>query len=479
MVDGFPQLEWSAARVHFVGIGGIGMSALARIAAAKGAVVSGCDGAEGTILAELRSSGFTCHVGHSPAHLDDIDVVVYSSAVPLETPELQTALTRGIRVVSRGRMLAWLQRGHDTVAVAGAHGKTTTTWIIANMLIRCGADPTVAVGGNVAELNGNSRVGGRIFVTEADESDGSFLHLVPKYPVITNIDRDHLDYYSGIREIKQAFAHFADKTGDVDGAVIACADCPNVRSILKRIGGRKITYGIERGDVAAENVRLQPGRAVYDARLSGGAVKDVVLSLPGAHNVRNSLAALALAMDLGLPMDGVLEALADTSHVDRRLQNRGSRHGITVYDDYAHHPAEISATLEAARMLADRSQGGRLVGVFQPHRYSRTLHLQKEFGPVFDRLDLLLIAPIYAASEPPIDGVSSELVARHVKAHGNVKFELVPDLKQVPGRLSAELAPGDTVIIIGAGDVWQVGDALFEAMKQAAPAPGQAEAAGG
>jgi len=472
MVDGFPQLNWQGLRIHFVAIGGIGMSALARIAAARGAAVTGCDRVDSPTLAELRSHGIPCHVGHSSGHLDDVDVVVYSSAVPLDSAELRSAMTRGIRVVSRGRMLAWLQRGYDTVAVAGTHGKTTTTWIIANVLLRCGADPTVAVGGNVSDLGGNWRAGaGRLFVTEADESDGSFLHLVPTYPVITNIDRDHLDYYSGIDEIEAAFTEFADPIGD--GAVIACVDCPRVRRVLKRVGGRKVTYGIGSGDVAAENLRLQPNRAIYDAVLPTGTVQDVILSLPGRHNVQNSLAALALAVELDLPLDDVLEALADTSPVDRRLQKRGDERGITFYDDYAHHPAEISATLQTARMLADR----RLVGVFQPHRYTRTQQLYKEFGAAFDQLDLLLIAPVYAASEAPIEGVSSELIAGALRARGKVPFELLPDLAAVPERLAGELTAGDLVITLGAGDVWQAGDAVLERIRQAKQDPA-AEAAG-
>ncbi len=485
--------SWKGLRIHFVAVGGIGMSALARIAAERGSIVSGCDCTESPILDKLRTLGCTCHVGHSPAHIDNADIVVYSSAVPLDEPELRAAMSRGITVTSRGRMLARLTRGYDTVAVSGSHGKTTPTWIIANMLIRCGLDPSVAVGGIVRDLGGNSRSGAsRLFVTEADESDGSFLHLVPKYPVITNIDADHLDYYSGIEAIRQAFAEFALSV-DGGGAVIACGDCPNVNAILPNTSMRKIIYGIipdvsptpnpnpnpnlasdqlsERNlDVAAFNVRLEPERTIYDAVLPGiGTVKDLVLSMPGLHNVRNSLAALALAGDLGLSIDGVREAFAHTSQVGRRLEKRGEERGVSVYDDYAHHPTEIQATLENARRLASR----RLIGVFQPHRYSRTLHLCREFGPVFDKLDLLLIAPIYAASEPPIDGVTSELIAEQIRAHGGVTCELVDDLNIVTERLADELLPGDTVITIGAGDVWQAGDALLARMRQveqAAPA---------
>ncbi len=462
MNDGVPDLDWQQLRIHFVAIGGIGMSALARIAAARGATVSGCDGAESAVLDGLRGRGIVCHVGHSPAHLDHADLLVYSTAVPTDIPEMQAAETCGIPIVHRGRFLAWLQQGHETIAISGAHGKTTTTWIVANALIRAGVDPSVAVGGLVADLGGNARCGaGRFFVTEADESDRSFLHLEPKYPVITNIDADHLDHYADIGEIRSAFAQFARPAPG--GAVIACIDGPYVRDLLDHAPGRQITCGIGHGDVAAENVRLEPGRAIYDAVLPGGALKDVVLSLPGIHNVRNSLAALALAVELGLSMDAVCAALADTSSVGRRLERRGHERGITVYDDYAHHPAEISATLEAARMLAD----GRLVGIFQPHRYTRTLHLQREFGTAFDKLDLLLIAPVYAASEQPIDGVDAGLIAERVRELGDVEVELVPGFAAAAGRLAEAVGPGDTLITLGAGDIWRVGDAVLETVRQA------------
>jgi len=458
------QPDWSGLHVHFVAVGGIGMSALAKIAHARGAIVTGCDGADGPMLAELRRCGVTCLVGHSPDHLKGIQLVVYSTAVPQDCPELVEARRLRIPIISRGKLLAWLQRGCETVAVAGTHGKTTTTWIVANMLVRCGLDPTVAVGGTVADLGGNARVGaGSLFVTEADESDRSFLLLRPTYPLITNIDADHHDHYpGGLEEIKKAFVEFVDHTAD-GGALIACADSPAVRDIRNQIRTRTITYGIGRADVRAENVRLLPGRAVYDVTLSSGTVRDVVLSLPGTHNLLNSLAALALAEELDLPLDTVLEAFAHTARVDRRLERRGVEHGVSVYDDYAHHPAEIAATLAAARMLADN----RLIGVFQPHRYSRTLHLHQQFGPAFDELDLLIIAPIYAASETPVEGVSAKLIADQIQKQGHVPCELTPSLDPVPDRLLPELAEGDTVITLGAGDVWRVGDALLEKMKRA------------
>jgi UDP-N-acetylmuramate--alanine ligase len=461
MADGVMRIDWDELRVHFVAIGGIGMSALARLTHERGSTVSGCDGVDSPVLDDLRRAGITCHVGHSPDHIRDVDLVVYSTAVPADSPEMQAAAGQGVMAIRRGEMLAWLTQGRDTIAVSGTHGKTTTTWIVSNMLIRCGADPTVAVGGTVDDLGGNWRTGeGPLFVTEADESDRSFLYLKPKYPVITNIDLDHVDHYADLDDIRDAFTEFASETHG--GAVIACLDCPNVRQVLDCTEGRVITYGIGQGDVAAENVHLQAGRAIFDARLPSGTVRDVILSLPGMHNVRNSLAALAMADELDLRMDDVLAALADTATVDRRLQRRGTANGIAVYDDYAHHPVEIAATLDAARALTER----RLIGIFQPHRYSRTLSLQRDFGPVFDQLDLLLIAPIYGASEPPIEGVTSELIARHVADLGNVPHELIDNLDAVPGRLANELAPGDTVITLGAGNVWEAGDAILQQIER-------------
>jgi UDP-N-acetylmuramate--alanine ligase len=461
MSDGVMRVDWEDLRVHFVAIGGIGMSALARLAHARGSTVSGCDGADSPTLGALRRAGIPCHVGHSPDHLSDVDLVVYSTAVPLDSPEMRAASERGVMAIRRGEMLAWLTQGHPTVAISGTHGKTTTTWIVSNMLMQCGADPTVAVGGRIEALDGNWRMGeGPLFVTEADESDRSFLYLTPQYPVITNIDLDHVEHYGGIEDIKNAFVEFAAPRDG--GAIIACLDCPNVQQVLNRVEGRVITYGIGQGDVAAEKVQLQPGRAIFDARLPSGTVRDIILSLPGIHNVKNALAALALAEELGLRMDDVLVALADTCGVDRRLQRRGTACGIAVYDDYAHHPAEIAATLESARELAD----GRLIGIFQPHRYSRTLHLQREFGPAFNRLDLLLIAPIYAASEPPIPGVSSALIAREVEAQGSVSWELLSSLEDAPARLENELAPGDLVVTLGAGNVWEVGDAVLKNLER-------------
>jgi UDP-N-acetylmuramate--alanine ligase len=470
MNNGVYASRWTDIRVHFIAIGGIGMSAVARIAADRGATVTGCDCADSPLLGTLRESGIACHVGHDPRHLRDVDIVVYSSAVPEDLPEMREAERLCIPAIRRGQMLALLTEGRDTIAVSGTHGKTSTTWLIGNILMRAGVDPTIAVGGTVPDLKGNVRIGGgACFVTEADESDGSFLLLSPRYPVVTNIDLDHVERWASIGPLQEAFVAFASAPDD--GAAIVCVDCPRVCDILSRLGPC-ITYGIEHGDVAAHNVRLLPGRAVYDVTWPGGSERDVVLSLPGRHNVQNSLAALAVAFELGLSMDPVLEALADTSHVDRRMQRRGSEYGVAVFDDYAHHPAEIAATLAAARDLAR----GRLIGLFQPHRYSRTLHLHREFGPAFDELDHLLIAPIYAASEPPIEGVSSELIAEAVASRKTVTWELTPGLDAAARRLVDLLEPGDLLITLGAGDVWTAGDAVLRELRQRRPST--ADAAG-
>lgn len=450
-------------RIHFIAIGGIGMSALARLAVAEGAIVSGCDSTDSPTLAALRKLGCTTHIGHSADHVHDCDLVIHSSAIKSDNKEMIAASLHKIPIIHRGRLLAMFQEGRDTVAISGAHGKTTTTWIIANMMIKCGQDPLVAIGGNVPDMGGNARPGkGKIFVTEADESDGSFLELSPKYPVITNIDADHLDYYTGgIEHIKKCFTEFAETR--TNGCVIACAECENVREILPLVRGRRITYGIEHGDIRALNIRQNAAGASFDVKLPDGNIEsNISISLPGKHNILNSLSAIAIAFDMKLPMDKVREALANTSTVGRRLEKRGEVGGITVYDDYAHHPAEIAAMLDSARRIAQ----GRLIGIFQPHRYSRTMHLAKEFGGCFGNLDLLLLAPVYAASEAPIEGVSSGLIAENIRATGQKNFELISGIDIVPQRLASTLRAGDVVVTIGAGDVWKSGDALLAKLKK-------------
>jgi UDP-N-acetylmuramate--alanine ligase len=458
-------MDFTRKRIHLMGIGGIGVSSVAQIARQRGAVVSGCDRADSTMLRRLGADGIRCLVGHDPSHLDEVDLLVYSTAVPPREPELLAARARGIDVVHRSELLNRLAEGYQLIGIAGTHGKTTTTWLVAHLLMSANLDPTVMLGGNVAELGGNFRVGrGPFFVTEVDESDGSLLRLAPKLSVITNIDRDHLDHYSGgIGEIMHTFGAYANQTR-YGGTVFACSDCPNLAKVATGCKARVVTYGLlGTPDITARNVRLCGRYSTFDVVWKDGGIDGIWLSLPGEHNVQNALAAIAIAWELGISPTRIEDALAHTPTVGRRLERRGEAGGVTVIDDYGHHPTEIRATIAAARGLAK----GRLVAVFQPHRYSRTMHLWKEFAEAFDQLDMLVLTSVYAASEPPIEGVGSELIYNEIERRGRVpSLCWVPQLGEVADRLVPLLQPDDTVLTIGAGDVWTVGDAVLERLSR-------------
>ena len=457
----------SGERIHCLGIGGIGVSAVAGLCKAMGAVVSGCDTRESDHLLSLRLQGYMCLVGHSPEHVKGMDAVVHSSAVPREHEELRAARALGIPVYTRAQMLARLQQGKRTIAIAGAHGKTTTTWLAAQALIAADLKPSIMVGGRVAALGGNWCLGeGPLFVSEVDESDGSLLEFEPTWSIITNIDLEHLDYYRGFDHIRETFARYVRRTRP-DGCVIACADDAEAAAILRHWPGRRLTYGLNASgamcpDFAARNVRLDPLRSRFEVEHCGRRLGPVTLTLPGEHNVQNSLAIFALAHDLGIPFDDVARAFARATGVGRRLQFIGEWAGVAVIDDYAHHPREVKATLQAARRMAM----GRLIGVFQPHRYTRTRYLCADFGAAFDEVDHLFLAPIYAASEAPQDGVSSQLIADAVQRDGLVGCEVMADLSSIAHWLLDVVRPGDTVITLGAGDVYRVGEELLRLLKE-------------
>ena len=456
-------MKLTGKHVHFVGIGGIGMSSIAHIAAMRGAVVSGCDRHEGHILDGLRSKGITVSIGHTPAHLDGIDVLVTSSAVAKDEPEVLRAAGECIPVLTRARMLAVLMEGHRGIGIAGAHGKTTTTWLTSNIFIRAGLDPTIMLGGVVADLGGNWRVGrSEFFITEVDESDRSLLELSPTYVILTNLDREHLDQYRDIDDIKDTFRTFLRRMPR-DGVLVGCIDNPNVADVLEACPAKVVTYGIEKtADAYVRSQRFVPGGSEFEIIWHNQPLAGFKLSLPGEHNVQNALAAATLALEMGVPLPAIRTALANTVGVHRRLENKGSANSITVIDDYGHHPTEIKATLKTARAMA----AGRLIGVFQPHRYSRTRALCNEFADAFDDLDLLVVTGIYCAGERPIEGVTSELILRAVSGHGRIKrIEYIPDLNDVPERLLPLLRPGDTLITIGAGNVGSLGDRILAKLK--------------
>jgi UDP-N-acetylmuramate--alanine ligase len=446
-------------RIHFVGIGGSGMSGIAEVLLNLGYAVSGSDLKRTSVTDRLVALGAQFAEGHAAAQVGDAQVVVTSTAVRSENPEVLEARRRGIPVIPRAEMLAELMRLKYGVAVAGSHGKTTTTSMVAMVLDRAGLDPTVVVGGRLNVLGSGARLGrGDFMVAEADESDRSFLKLTPTVAVVTNIDREHLDTYRDLADVQEAFLGFVNKV-PFYGAAVLCLDDGPVQDILPRVERRVVTYGLSpQAHVTAREIELKPLGSTYTAVLGGTAAGAVSISVPGAHNVVNSLAAVAVGMELGVPFDRVTAGLHAFSGVDRRFQVRGEAAGILVVDDYGHHPTEIRATLETLR---SRAGARRTVVLFQPHRYTRTQLLWDEFCRAFHLADLLLLCDIYPASEEPIAGVTAEALARAISERGHRQAAYAGDLGAAAERLDAEVRGGDVVLTLGAGNVWTAGETLL------------------
>ena len=446
-----------ARRLHFVGIGGSGMSGIAEVLRNLGYPVSGSDLSTTPVTRRLRKLGADVKRGHRAENVADADVVVVSSAVKPDNPEGVEARRRKIPVIPRAEMLAELMRLKYGVAVAGAHGKTTTTAMIAEVLTEGGLDPTVVIGGRVKALRSGAKVGrGDFMVAEADESDGSFLKMKPTVAVVTNIDREHLDHYRDLAEIQDAFVAFLGRV-PFYGAAVVCVDDPNVREILPRVDRKTVTYGLASdADLSARDVASVEFGVRYDVMRDGRRLGAVRLAVPGRHSVYNSLAAVAVGLELDVPFARIARALARFRGVDRRFQLKGEFGGARVVDDYGHHPTEIQATLAAAR----EGFGARTIVVFQPHRYSRTKALLEEFGRAFFLADHVIVTEVYAAGESPIAGVDGRAVADALVRHGHPSVAFEPKLAAIPKLLQAAARPGDLVITLGAGDVWKVGDAL-------------------
>jgi UDP-N-acetylmuramate--alanine ligase len=442
-------------RVHFVGIGGIGMSGIAEVLLNIGYQVSGSDLSQSETTLRLENMGGTIYKGHHADNLDDADVVVISSAVGEDNPEVVAAKSRSIPVIPRAEMLAELMRMKYGIAVAGSHGKTTTTSILGSVLAHAGFDPTLVIGGRLNSLGSNARLGqGEYLVAEADESDGTFLKLSPTYAVITNIDPEHLDHYGDLDAIKEAFVDFANKV-PFYGLVVLCLDHPHVQDILPRISKRSITYGLSpQADFCAVNIKHSQDKVVFDVIRRKKFLKTVELNMIGIHNVLNSLAALAVADELQVPFEVSAEALEKFEGIQRRFTIRGEVDGITVVDDYGHHPAEIKTTLDGARRAFDR----RIVAVFQPHRYSRTRDLGHEFHSAFNQADVIVVMNIYAAGEEPIEGVTGRELYEGIHSHGHRNAKYISDRHSVVRWLMENVRSGDLLITFGAGNVWRVGD---------------------
>ncbi|PID76966.1 MAG: UDP-N-acetylmuramate--L-alanine ligase [Deltaproteobacteria bacterium] len=451
-------------KIHFVGIGGIGMSGIAGLLISLGYTVSGSDLERSAITDNLLALGASVNYGHRAEWVEGADVVVTSSAIAEDNPEVIEAERLGIPVIQRAEMLAELMRLKKFgIAVAGSHGKTSTTSMIGWLLAQAGLDPTIVVGGRVDVLGGNAKLGeGEFLVAEADESDGSFLKLSPVLEVITSIDLEHLDYYNDIDQIKDAFLQFIDKI-PFYGAAIVCLDDKNIVSILPRIKKRVISYGLtSQADVFAENIKIADGRVVFTVRTQEETLGKVALFPPGRHNVYNALGAVCVGLELKIPFAEIVEGLARFGGVQRRMQLKGKCLDIMVVDDYGHHPTEIRATISAVREAWPET---RLVVLFQPHRYSRTRALFEEFQDSFHQADVLVLTEVYAAGEAPIDGASGRDLLEHIKLHGQRYALFFDDVTTLADELLPYLQKGDLVLTLGAGNIVQAGERLLALLK--------------
>ena len=435
------------------------MSGIAEVLLTIGYKVTGSDLQESETVKRIRSLGGTVFIGHEASNIGAAQVVVVSSAVAPTNPEVLAAKAKLVPVIPRAEMLAELMRLKYGVAIAGAHGKTTTTSLVAHVLAQGGLDPTIVIGGKVNALGSHARMGrGELLVAEADESDGSFLKLSPTIVAVTNMDREHLDHYGTMERLHQAFVEFINKI-PFYGLAVLCVDDPLLAGLLPSLTKRFQTYGLTKGaDLQGVNIELQYRAAEFTARLKGQDLGRFRVAMPGIHNVRNALAAIAIGLELGVPTAQIAEALEGFTGVERRFEVVGEKRGITVIDDYGHHPTEIKATLAAAKGGSDR----RLVVLFQPHRYTRTKDLVDEFAVAFNQADLLFLTEIYAAGEAPIPGVTGERLAQTIQGSGGPPLTYVPRNEELVEKVLPHLRAGDMVLTMGAGDIWKTGRTLLE-----------------
>src|SRR5215213_2559606 len=453
--------------IHFIGIGGIGMSGIAEVLCNLGFVVSGSDLKKSKNTDRLETlHKVRIYEGHAAENVGDAQVVVYSSAVREDNPEVVIAKEKSIPVIPRAEMLAELMTLKPyAVAVAGTHGKTTTTSMVATILGHAGVDPTTVVGGVVDTLGSNARLGqSDWFVTEADESDRSFLMLYPTVAIVTNVDREHMDSSKGMEDVMQCFTDFVNKV-PFYGAAIICLDDPNVQAIIPHIKRRRVTYGFSaQADVSAHDIRYNDSfGSTFTVWKGTQVLGEIYLPVPGKHNVYNALGATAVALELDVEFEKFAGAFKTFKNANRRFQFKGEAKGITVVDDYGHHPTEILATLAAAR---NGSGGRRTVVIFQPHRYTRTLDLMDDFARSFNNADVLFLTDIYAASEPPIEGITSEILTAKIKQYGHKNVQYIGDIETVAERVNEQLREGDLVITLGAGSVTKLSEQIFEILKR-------------
>ena len=448
--------------IHLVGIGGAGMSGIAEVLLTMGYKVSGSDLQASETTRRLEELGGKIFIGHQESNVGEAQVVVVSSAVAAMNPEVAAAKARQIPVIPRAEMLAELMRLKFGVAIAGAHGKTTTTSMVANVLAQGGLDPTMVIGGKVNALGSHARLGrGDLLVAEADESDGSFLRLSPTIVAVTNLDREHLDHYGSMERIHDSFLEFINKI-PFYGLAVLCADDERLSVLFPKIVKRYQTYGIhERGgvvpDFKAADISLRQWGAEFRTYFRGKNLGPFRLAVPGIHNVSNALAAIAIGIELEIPVDLIRKGLAAFTGVERRFHLRGEAGGIMVVDDYGHHPTEVKATLAAAKQGWER----RLVVLFQPHRYTRTRDCIEDFAHAFDQADQVFVTEVYAAGEPPIPGVSGAKLVETIKAAGHPAVTFIEQKETMPDQVLPHLKPGDLVVTLGAGDIWKAGNGIL------------------
>lgn len=446
--------------IHFIGIGGIGMSGIAEVLFNLGYVVTGSDLKASQTTERLKGMGIKVHTGHNGENVDGAHVVVISSAVKDDNPEVLEAVRRGVPVIPRAEMLAELGRLKYALLVAGSHGKTTTTSLLSTILAYAGSDPTVVIGGKLKAFGTNARLGrGEFMVAEADESDGSFLKLSPAIGVVTNIDEEHMDYFGNMAALKDAFITFMNKV-PFYGSSVLCVDDENIRSLLPGVHRRVLTYGFSKdAELFAYNIEAGFMSVAFDASLSGEALGRFRVPVAGRHNVLNTLAAIGVALEVQIPVATIQEGLEGFEGIQRRLELKGEAGGVRVYDDYGHHPTEIIATLRAAR---ESFEGGRLLVIFQPHRYTRTQRLMDEFAGCFEDADGLVLMEVYPAGEKPLSGVNSLVLKERI---GRAGVELAPDRDAAVELAQNMVREGDIVLTLGAGDVYKTGEALLEKLK--------------
>ncbi len=449
-------------RIHFIGIGGVGMSGLAWVLARQGKRVTGSDIAENSLTRRLLDAGIKVFIGHDAANLGDAELVIISSAIKENNPELRIAQEKGIPIRHRSQLLAEIVNVKRGIAISGTHGKTTTTSMVSMVLKEAGLEPTIFIGAELEDVGGNAESGvGDFVIAEADESDGSLLNLEPEIAIITNIEAEHLDFYRDFEHEIQVFSQFAARVKE-EGVIVISLDDYGTCRIIDCVDRCFITYSVRdpEADILAADIRLNPWSSEYMCVYKGELYGKVQLSVPGLHNVSNSLAALGVGLELGLEFDSISESLYRFHGASRRFQIKGSARGITIIDDYAHHPTEVSATLKAARRVA-AAQGGRVISVFQPHRFSRTLHLGQEFGAAFDHADVVLVTDVYPAGEHPIEGITGEIIVKALQQHNHPQALYCPAIEDIEDVVMPLLKENDVLMTMGAGNIWAVGEKLI------------------